>query len=333
MQTTNIDENFFENIDKESKAYMLGFWDSDGCNDYNSTRVTMFLQARDKSILERFAEELNYKGSLKFLEMSKKKSTFQDQWGLRFRNRKISDDLAKQGCVPRKSLTLQFPNFNQVPKHLIRHFIRGIFDGDGSLCFKTHLYRGKYKYLKIVASITSSTDFCNGLARFLRKELNLNCCVRSGKQCRPETSYIVIQHTKNAVPFLSWLYDDSSIYLERKYNKFQELKEFIKNFYKERNESVPKERLSWDHPMARSVCLISYGVEYIFSGIQDAATFLNVQKHNLFHWMRDLKNWPHPDKTNEQIESDLIFNTTAFFLDSPPSNYDLNISQSQLRSV
>ena len=43
------------------------------------------------------------------------------------------NDLIKQGCVPNKSLILTFPNKHQVPENLINHFIRGYFDGDGSI--------------------------------------------------------------------------------------------------------------------------------------------------------------------------------------------------------
>ena len=45
------------------------------------------------------------------------------------------NDLIKQGCVPNKSLILTFPNKHQVPKNLINHFIRGYFDGDGSISY------------------------------------------------------------------------------------------------------------------------------------------------------------------------------------------------------
>lgn len=40
-------------------------------------------------------------------------------------------DLCKHGCVPNKSLILTFPR--TIPDNLIHHFIRGYFDGDGSV--------------------------------------------------------------------------------------------------------------------------------------------------------------------------------------------------------
>ena len=55
------------------------------------------------------------------------------------------NDLIKQGCIPNKSLVLTFPNKHQVPENLINHFIRGYFDGDGSINYEI---REKYSVRK-----------------------------------------------------------------------------------------------------------------------------------------------------------------------------------------
>lgn len=48
-------------------------------------------------------------------------------------SRELALDLKNKGCYQGKSLTLTFPSKDIVPEHLIRHFIRGYFDGDGSV--------------------------------------------------------------------------------------------------------------------------------------------------------------------------------------------------------
>jgi len=45
-------------------------------------------------------------------------------------NEKLYDNLVNLGLTPNKSLTMQFPN---VPDEFVRHFIRGCWDGDGSV--------------------------------------------------------------------------------------------------------------------------------------------------------------------------------------------------------
>jgi hypothetical protein len=59
---------------------------------------------------------------------------------LLIRNSKLWEDLNKWGCVPNKSLILKFPDseiFNN-DESLILSFIRGYFDGDGSLGYYMH---------------------------------------------------------------------------------------------------------------------------------------------------------------------------------------------------
>lgn len=51
------------------------------------------------------------------------------------RSQKTVDDLKQLGCIERKSLILKFPTEEQVPFDLLHHFIRGYFDGDGSIFY------------------------------------------------------------------------------------------------------------------------------------------------------------------------------------------------------
>jgi hypothetical protein len=50
-------------------------------------------------------------------------------------DKKISDDLVKLGVSDNKTKTIVFPDVSIVPRYLIRHFIRGIFDSDGCFTF------------------------------------------------------------------------------------------------------------------------------------------------------------------------------------------------------
>ena len=49
---------------------------------------------------------------------------------------KFGNDLEKHGCVPNKSFILRRPN---IEEGLIRHFVRGYFDGDGCVSFNKEL--------------------------------------------------------------------------------------------------------------------------------------------------------------------------------------------------
>ena len=55
----------------------------------------------------------------------------------RINQKEICEQLISHGCLPNKSLILQLPN--TVPNNLLRHFIRGYSDGDGTI------YKNKLK--------------------------------------------------------------------------------------------------------------------------------------------------------------------------------------------
>ena len=123
--------DFFENINTEEKAYWLGFMFTDGyiadySHRYGEDKFGITLHSKDVSSLESFKKsiqatnpitDVSYNGrTLRRIIMSSQKTV---------------DDLISHGCVKQKSLVLQPPI--GVPDELIHHFIRGFFDGDGSI--------------------------------------------------------------------------------------------------------------------------------------------------------------------------------------------------------
>ena len=127
----NFNENYFFSIDTEHKAYWLGFLMADGCiykgSNGNSLRLQINLATKDKEILEKFQEciKSDYKIQDKVLQEKYNVSL------LKINSTVMCLDLIKHGVTERKSLICNFPT--TVPEHLIRHFIRGYFDGDGCI--------------------------------------------------------------------------------------------------------------------------------------------------------------------------------------------------------
>jgi DNA-binding transcriptional regulator WhiA len=118
-----INSSIFDVIDNEDKAYWLGFLYADGyVSDKNHVELTLKLS--DEKHIQKFKEFLSFEGKI-----------YKDKYRVRicFKDINIGQKLKMLGCTPRKSLTLTFPNSNQVPSNLINHFIRGYFDGDGSI--------------------------------------------------------------------------------------------------------------------------------------------------------------------------------------------------------
>ena len=105
---------------------------------------------------------------------------------------------------------LKFPNVNIFSdSSLIKHFIRGYFDGDGCLSFR----KNKNSVVPVV-SILGTLDFLNGLVHNAKiNRYNL----RKDKRHLHDTYTLDIYSTYD---FLDYIYKNSTIYLNRKYNRY-----------------------------------------------------------------------------------------------------------------
>ena len=206
----HFNEHFFDKIDTEEKAYVLGFAYGDGHNSEDSLRFNI----TDSEILEKMKKAIGCDGPIKVKEFDNPK--WKTQYVLNLSSREMCRTLTKQGCMPNKSLILKFPTIDQVPVHLVHHFVRGLFDADGTV--------GVYFGIKVVrysVSITGSFDVLNGLC----KHLSDNNVLDTGGSVCP--AYPGSEHTGKwcaggrigAQTFLRWLYEDATIYLGRKHKK------------------------------------------------------------------------------------------------------------------
>lgn len=125
LKKSKFDENVFDIIDTEEKAYWLGFVFADGNisshtpNKKHTYKFELSLALKDKNHLYKFNSFMNYKGN------NVKCDSYRCRWYIG--NKHLWETLNSYGCTPKKSLTLNFPDENIFKsKDLIRHFIRGI---------------------------------------------------------------------------------------------------------------------------------------------------------------------------------------------------------------
>jgi hypothetical protein len=151
--------NFFEKIDTEEKAYWLGALYADGCVRNNKNSYSVTLISKDIEWLDKFKEHIEYTGLI-YREYHKKFN--KECFKLNISDNKLAQDLINCGCTERKSLTIEFPGENILPKNLINHFIRGYFDGDGTV----GVYNNSNK-IKTIKTIRSG--MCCGSLKFMQK--------------------------------------------------------------------------------------------------------------------------------------------------------------------
>ncbi len=217
-----FNRDFFEKIDNEEKAYFLGFLYSDGCNHYNPlknrNRISLEIQEKDISIVEKFRECINGDMPIHTFQRFRKEYNTQPMCIIDLNSSKMCKDLINVGCVPRKSLVLEFPDEKQVPSNLLSHFIRGYYDGDGGISLNYSNYRIK---------ITSTFKFLEKLKKIIKINLNIDGGLYLKKN--KITADLVIGGNNQVIKFLDWLYSKCLINLKRKYNIYLELKDKYKD--------------------------------------------------------------------------------------------------------
>ena len=223
-----INENFFKKINNEEKAYFLGLIFADGNNyrseltteDRKDYQISISLQEEDKYIIEKLRDMLAPTKELDFVP--KAKENHKNQYRLRIDSKTVSNQLTKLGCVPAKSLILKYPDILPEFHH---HFLRGYFDGDGSINFWIKKSKINKNYN---LSIISTKYFIEETINIIKLYTNLNLHSRlSCKSSNNITTTASIGGNHQILKLMTWLYKDATIFIIRKYNKYIELKNLI----------------------------------------------------------------------------------------------------------
>ena len=202
------DETVFDVINTEEKAYWLGFMYADGNISYSGNRIEVRLSIKDLDHLEKFRS---------FLKLSTQIRTGICNGNgfchLSVRNKHMWNALNNLGCTPRKSLTLVFPKLDIFTnKILVKDFIRGYVDGDGCLC----IYLKKNTY-DTALSLVGTESFLTTV-----KKIFWNIGYIRNKSCTnwENKAYSLIFPPVASRRIARILYENATIYLERKYNKY-----------------------------------------------------------------------------------------------------------------
>lgn len=207
--------NAFSKIDSEESAYWLGFMYADGFIESKGNGVGLGVSIKDIEHMDKFCEFLQYpKGkytvkSHQFGNKDTKNKNGEEMYMVNtlIKNSTLWNDLNSKGCVPNKSLILTFPNEEIFEsKELIKHFIRGYCDGDGSLTWSN-----KEHTVPSICFVGTKT-FLESLQNYLGKGY-----LMQKPNCSEFTYRLSYTHTK-AFNASKYMYENSNIYLNRKYN-------------------------------------------------------------------------------------------------------------------
>lgn len=214
-----VNEEFFQTIDNQEKAYILGLLYADGYvgdNHFNNIVLGM----KDKDIIYKVANLLEYDGEIRLGNKGGFKNSGVN-YILSISSEKMASDLRRLGLYPNKSTSMvEIP---QLDTELYRHFIRGYFDGDGSILHsKTTSYhtvagkKKKYEYDKVNFCILGTDSFIMQIINIL----NLKYYSIRKTKCN-EIIEVRVCSNKEIKKLFKYFYDESTIYLERKFVKWQ----------------------------------------------------------------------------------------------------------------
>ena len=204
-QKYNYNTDIFKQIDTEEKAYWLGFLYADGY--INDRSVELTLQENDYDHLVKFREfigdesiQITYRESVK-------------AYRIYIGCKEIAHDLINLGCVQAKSYILKFPTPEQVPEYLVHHFMRGYFDGDGTITTNHN---------QLSFQVLGTNEFLDVYESYLLENINRNKPNKRYHDRRhsDNTYFIGYFGNKQVKKIFDYLYNDATIYMERKLNKF-----------------------------------------------------------------------------------------------------------------
>lgn len=194
-----LNENYFDEIDSDIKAYLLGFLAADGC--VNKTNYVAF-ESIDRELTELLQNELEYSGEIRIV----KPQNYAYHYRINFSSQKIANALSSYGIVTGRTFSgvYYFPKSEYLPS-----FVLGYFDGDG--CAYANVGRSGG-----LVCIVGSLEFTSELAKRLK--------MGSVEQHQLKKVYYWRIHSRqNILAFYNLVYQHENLGLERKKRKIEEI--------------------------------------------------------------------------------------------------------------
>lgn len=208
-------ENYFDKIDCWKKAYLLGWLFSDGnnCFGQDGHYIRIAIQSEDSYVLEEMKKWISSNAPVYIIPANNE--NHKDMASLTFHSKYLSEKLAEIGCVPAKSLVLEFPKEEFLPKEWIPAFILGYFDGNGSIRFRDS---GTFNYV----CISSTNNFCDTVENYFNA-LGIYATNTYVHEDNKITSRLMYSRIEDGTKFLDHIYQGHEFCLTRKYDKYKQL--------------------------------------------------------------------------------------------------------------
>lgn len=203
-----LNEDFFNIINTNDKAYILGFIYADGSIYKNYLSIK--LAKKDQEILEYIKLNIDYNGVIREYNVNSKKYV-----DLTICSKKIVNDLIKHGILYNKTYLSE--NLPLVEEKYIKSLLLGIFDGDGSI-YRNIRNGGLYEY---TVNFSNNKSVLNHIKKILLK-WNISSSNIRRRYDNDFSCMLDIRGNLNIEKIKDLLYNESNFYLKRKKNRFND---------------------------------------------------------------------------------------------------------------
>lgn len=209
-----LNEDYFETIDTEEKAYLLGFITADGCVIYRKDRKTksgvfsIQLAIKDVEIINKIKDVLHSNSKISYDKRDKKEA-----YGIKISSTKLVDDLGKYGVVPNKTYVMKKIYTDFEDKELLRHYLRGLLDGNGCISHSTN----KNNWYIYICGYNKS--FIQSYQNAINELIDISVV----KVINCKTAYRCVWNGERAKKVAELLYKNATIFLTRKHSLAEEL--------------------------------------------------------------------------------------------------------------
>jgi len=188
-------------------AYGVGLMASDGCLQSDGRHLD--LTSKDIEQLENFSRSIG-----RLLPISNK----QDAFRLQFSDVAYYDFLLEIGLTPRKSHTI---GILKIPNKLYSHFLRGLFDGDGTT-YGYYDKRWRSSFMYYIGFASASKEFLE----FISERNSSIIKTTKKKLSNSKNTFLLMYGKKDSNKIYKSIYKNANgLYLSRKRDKIED---FIK---------------------------------------------------------------------------------------------------------
>lgn len=205
-----VNDSYFSQ-ESSTMAYLLGFLAADGTVSKDSNRIKIGLSSVDKHFLEQIQQEIKAEHPI----LTYQTSNGYEVSELVFSSKQIKEDLAKYNIIPKKTYSFTFPT--RLQKKYWIDFIRGYFDGDGSVSTA-----GPNAIRFQICSY--KPEVLETIINFFFEEYNIpRVSIQKTKKDNGSYFYRFQYSTSATRQIFKILYSTNCFYLPRKYEKFKSI--------------------------------------------------------------------------------------------------------------